>query len=206
MTRHDAGAVPVSAWLAMTRRGALLRMLALLALAAPALPVQAFDLSDLAALRMRVAESTARFHETRHIAAVARPVERTGTLHYRRPDQLEMNVVTPRPEQLVISGRTLRVSTPSGARTLSLDSEPALLAWTESLRATLAGDIAALSRYFDARLSGGEDAWTLVLEPRDPVLRSQIATIVIGGAGANVRRVEMREQGGDDAVMEIVPQ
>jgi outer membrane lipoprotein-sorting protein len=166
----------------------------------------AFDLEGLAALRARVTESTARFHETRHIGALTAPVERTGTLSYRRPDHLEMNVETPQPEKLVIDGGTLRVTTASGVRTLSLDSAPALLAWTESLRATLAGDIASLSRHFDTRLSGDEHAWSLALEPRDPVLRSQIASIVIGGSGETIARVEMREQGGDDAVMEIAAQ
>jgi outer membrane lipoprotein-sorting protein len=166
----------------------------------------AFDLEGLAASRAHVTESTARFHETRHIGALTAPVERTGTLSYRRPDHLEMNVETPRPEKLVIDGGTLRVTTAAGVRTLSLDSEPALLAWTESLRATLAGDIASLSRHFETRFSGDEHAWSLTLEPRDPVLRSQIASIVIGGAGEAIARVEMREQGGDDAVMEITAQ
>lgn len=181
-------------------------LLGIVALAAWAPQADAFDLEGLAALRVRVTESTARFREIRHIGALTAPVERTGTLSYRRPDHLEMNVETPRPEKLVIDGGTLRVTTASGVRTLSLDSEPALLAWTESLRATLAGDIASLSRHFDTRLSGDEHAWSLALEPRDPVLRSQIASIVIGGAGETIARVEMREQGGDDAVMEITAQ
>jgi outer membrane lipoprotein-sorting protein len=181
-------------------------LLFVLALMTVAQPANAFDLADLAALRMRVAESAARFHETRHIGALAAPVERTGTLLYRRPGHLEMNVETPLPEQLVIDGRRLRLTTASGVRTLSLDGEPALLAWTESLRATLAGDTPALLRHFDAELSGSEDAWTLTLDPHDQVLRSQIAAIVISGAGATVRRIETHEQGGDDAVMEIVPQ
>jgi len=181
-------------------------LLGIVALAAWAPRAFAFDLEGLAALRARVTESSARFHEIRHIGALTAPVERTGTLSYRRPDHLEMNVETPRPEKLVIDGGTLRVTTASGVRTLSLDGEPALLAWTESLRATLAGDIASLSRHFDTRLSGDEHAWSLALEPRDPVLRSQIASIVIGGAGEAIARVEMREQGGDDAVMEITAQ
>lgn len=188
------------------RRWLPIALLGIVALAAWAPRADAFDLEDLAALRGRVTESTARFHETRHIGALTAPVERTGTLLYRRPDHLEMNVETPRPEKLVIDGGTLRVTTASGVRTLSLDSEPALLAWTESLRATLAGDIASLSRHFDTRLSGDEHGWSLALEPRDPVLRSQIASIVIGGAGEAIARVEMREQGGDDAVMEITAQ
>ena len=132
--------------------------------------------------------SAARFRETRHIATLTAPIERTGTLVYRRPDHLEMNVVTPRAEQFVIDGATLRLRSADGERTLALDSEPALLAWTESLRATLAGDVAALTRYFVPTLSGNAGAWTLTLEPRDAALRAQVASIVIDGGGDAIRR------------------
>jgi len=164
----------------------------------------AFSLDDLAALRAGVQQDQARFREVRHLAALTAPIERSGTLAYRRPDHLEMNVETPAPERLVIDRGRLTITTAKGERTLVLDSEPALLAWTESLRATLAGDVAALSRHFDVRLSGTVAAWTLALVPREPALAAQIAAIDIGGEGANVRRVRVRERGGDDSVMDIV--
>ena len=177
----------------------------IVALAAWAPRAFAFDLEGLAALRARVSESSARFHETRHIGALTTPVERTGTLSYRRPDHLEMNVETPSPERLVIDRGRLTITTATGERTLALDSEPALLAWTESLRATLAGDIGALSRHFSIELSGAATGWTLALVPRDPGLAAQIATIDIAGSGAAARRVSVRERGGDDSVMDIDP-
>jgi outer membrane lipoprotein-sorting protein len=163
----------------------------------------AFSLDDLAALRAGVQQDQARFHEVRHLAALTAPIERSGTLAYRRPDHLEMNVETPAPERLVIDRGRLTITTAKGERTLVLDSEPALLAWTESLRATLAGDAAALSRHFDVHLSGTAAAWTLVLVPLEPALASQIAAIDIAGEGASVRRVSVRERGGDDSVMDI---
>ncbi|HEY7904212.1 MAG TPA: LolA-related protein [Casimicrobiaceae bacterium] len=163
----------------------------------------AFSLDDLAALRAGVQQDHARFREIRHLAALTAPLQRSGTLAYRRPDHLEMNVEAPAPERLVIDRGRLTITNASGERTLVLDSEPALLAWTESLRATLAGDVAALSRHFDVQLSGTAVAWTLALVPRDPALASQIAAIDIAGEGASVRRVRVRERGGDDSVMDI---
>jgi len=189
-----------------SRRARVQRAAALgCALSLAACAAQAFELGDLAVARQRVAASAARFHEIRHIATLAAPIERSGTLSYRRPNHLAMSVVTPQPEELVIDGNTLRVSTPKGERTVALDSEPVLLAWTESLRATLAGDVPALSKYFVPTLSGDAGGWKLSLEPRDPVLHAQIAVIVIEGAGDALRRVEVRETGGDDAVMDITP-
>lgn len=171
----------------------------------PAPVSAAFGLDDLAALRAGVQQDRARFHETRRLAALTTPIERSGTLAYRRPDHLEMNVETPSPERLVIDRGRLTITTATGERTLALDSEPALLAWTESLRATLAGDIGALSRHFSVELSGAATGWTLALVPRDPGLAAQIATIDIAGSGAAVRRVSVRERGGDDSVMDIDP-
>jgi outer membrane lipoprotein-sorting protein len=206
MPAHDARRRAVGGFCRGRRLGAWRAMALAATLAATAAPTLAFDLAELVASRQRVTEGTARFHETRHVSALAAPVEREGTLLYRRPDYLEMNVESPRAERMVISGRTLRLTTPSGERTLALDSEPALLAWTESLRATLAGDLPALSRFFATKLTGDASAWTLTLEPRDAILRAQIASILIGGAGDAIRRIEMREQGGDDTVMDITPQ
>src|SRR5665213_1785354 len=135
-----SGRLPMCSRRARVQRAAALGC----ALSLAACAAQAFELGDLAVARQRVAASAARFHEIRHIA----------TLAYRRPDHLAMSVVTPQPEELVIDGNTLRVSTPKGERTVALDSEPVLLAWTESLRATLAGDVPALSKYFVPTLSG----------------------------------------------------
>lgn len=164
----------------------------------------AFGLEQLAASLAGVAQREADFRETRHLAALTSPIVRTGTLAYLRPDRLEMNVETPTREQMVIEGDVLTLRSRAGVRTLRLDSEPALRAWTESLRATLAGDVPSLTRHFVSTLDGTPDAWRLALEPRDPALHGQIAAIDITGKGTAVTRVEIVEQDGDRSVMDIV--
>lgn len=177
---------------------------AIAAMSGVATAAGAFGLEELAASLAGIARSDADFRETRHLAALTAPIVRTGTLAYVRPDRLEMNVESPAHEQLLIDGGVLTVRSPSGVRTLRLDSEPALRAWTESLRATLAGDVPSLTRHFAATLAGTVDAWKLALEPRDATLRTQIATIDISGKGASITQVEIVEQDGDRSVMEIV--
>ena len=191
---------------------ASMRAAAMIAIAWAAIAVAAdvvtgsgpFGLEQLAASLAGVTQREADFRETRHLAALTAPIVRAGTLAYVRPDRLEMNVETPTREQLVIDGGVLTVRSPAGVRTLRLDSEPSLRAWTESLRATLAGDVPSLTRHFVATLAGTPDAWKLALEPRDPTLHAQIAEIDITGTGASVTRVEIVEQDGDRSVMEIV--
>jgi outer membrane lipoprotein-sorting protein len=184
-------------------RGPLALLLAATWLAAT--PAHAFDVADVMALRQPVAAGTATFRESRHIATLAAPMERSGRLAYRRPDHLEMNVELPRKEQVVVDGATLRLRNAKGERTLALDSAPALRASIESLRATLAGDGATLARFFDVRAAGSAAAWTLELVPRDATLKDQVASIAIGGRGAAIVRMEVREQGGDVSIMDIVP-
>ena len=87
-------------------RGCRRASLVALAVARTATAAMRSTSRQLAALRAGAcSESAARFRETRHISALAAPIERSGTLLYRRPDHLEMNVETPRAEQLVIERR-----------------------------------------------------------------------------------------------------
>lgn len=170
-----------------------------------AVPAQAFDLADVIALRQPVTAGTATFREVRHISTLTAPVERIGRLAYRRPDYLEMNVEAPHKEQVVVSGNTLRLRNAQGERTLALDSVPPLAASIEGLRATLAGDAVTLARFFDVRVAGSASAWTLDLAPRDPALRAQVDGISISGRGSAILRMQVREAGGDQTVMDIVP-
>lgn len=191
---------------------AAIRAAAMIAIAGAAIAATAgvataaspFGLEQLAASLAGESRREADFRETRHLAALTAPIVRTGTLVYVRPDRLEMNVATPAPEQLVIDGGILTMRSASGVRKLRLDSEPLLRAWTESLRATLAGDLPSLTRDFLATLAGTPDAWKLALEPRDATLRAQVAVIDITGKGSAVTQVEIVEQDGDRSVMDIV--
>src|SRR5262249_46700578 len=68
----------------------------LLASAIPSLVLAAlpdFDLAQLMAILAQVDQSVVAFEETRHFALLTTPVVRHGTLHYARPDRLEMHVV-----------------------------------------------------------------------------------------------------------------
>jgi outer membrane lipoprotein-sorting protein len=164
-----------------------------------------FALGDLCATRAAVAGGNARFRETRTVAALKSPLERSGTLVYRRPDHLEMDVEAPRAEHLVIDGGRLTVDGARGRREIALADEPALLASTESLRATLAGDCASLQRFFTATLAGAAADWTLALVPRDPSLAALVTRVDIAGREAMVRQVTITDANGDVTRMDIEP-
>jgi hypothetical protein len=71
----------------------------------------------------------------------------------------------------------------------------------ESIRATLAGDRAALERVFRLQYSGNLAHWTLVLVPLDREIAKAVAQVSIEGAKDDLSRVEIRQADGDRSLM-----
>jgi len=165
----------------------------------------ALALSELAATLATVPESRARFTDVRTVAALGSPLERYGTLWYARPGKLEMVVAGPVPERLSVVDGTMTIESRGTTRVVDLRSQPPLLAWIEGIRATLAGDEAALRRHFEPTVSGTLERWTLVLVPRDARLRAVVARVSIAGERERVRTIEVDEVSGDRSVMTIAP-
>ncbi|WP_324613789.1 LolA family protein, partial [Achromobacter xylosoxidans] len=69
--------------------------------------------------------------------------------------------------------------------------------------AVLAGDTRGLRENFDLTLTGGADAWQLVLLPRSALLRQIFENIQING-GKLVDRIELREVQGDRSVLQMI--
>ena len=152
---------------------------------------------------------TVRFAETRTSALLKAPIESSGTLTYAAPSRLEKRTLAPRDERFAVDGDTAVVEMP--ARTpgekrrveLRLGEYPAIRAFVESIRGTLAGDLAALRRYYRVELEGTWSDWRLHLLPADPQMAELVLKVVIGGAGGEVRRIEILEASGDRSVMTI---
>jgi len=152
-----------------------------------------------------VPASQARFTETRHMAVLQAPLVLSGQLAYIRPDQLEKHVLSPYDERSRIRGATVTVEnrTRKTTRMLSLGSAPAALALVESLRATLAGDLAALERHYSVRFAGTRDDWVITLAPRAGDLASAITAVRLAGSATRLTLFEVVESGGDRSTMTI---
>ena len=152
-----------------------------------------------------VPRARARFTETKHVALLKAPLTLTGTLSYERPDRLEKHVLAPYDERIAITGTQVTVENNTRGRTqnVSVASNPTLLALIESLRATLAGDLAALERHFEVTLERKVDQWTIALVPREPGTLALITRISLTGSGAQLRRIDIEEAGGDRSEMSI---
>jgi outer membrane lipoprotein-sorting protein len=148
----------------------------------------------------------AKFVETKYFSTLSTPLELSGTLAYRAPDHLEKRTLRPLAERLVLDGDTLVVDDGRRQKTYALERNAPLRAFVESIRATLAGDLDALKRYYDVTLTGAPGAWRLVLRPTEPSMQSLVSEIRIGGRQASVERIELFTPAGDRSLMTIFPE
>lgn len=177
----------------------------LLGLLCAALPARAAEwgLPQLMSGFAAVQESRARFQEEKHLAILSEPLKLSGTLRYVRPDRIEKHITRPYAESMRIKGDQLEWEAQGKTRTLSLRSQPQLWALAESLRATLAGDLAALQKHYTIKLDGTPAQWSMTLEPRYDSLSQFVEQIRMQGANSRLRQVDIVEANGSRSLMKI---
>jgi outer membrane lipoprotein-sorting protein len=164
-------------------------------------------LEDVMARLAQVGASRAEFVETKTMAFLEKPIVSTGTLAYERPGRLERHTRTPHEERMIVAGDDITIEIPAKKqkRTFGLRLNPVLWGFIESIRATLAGDLKTLERFYWVRLSGETARWTLDLEPRDAAMSRYVQAIRLSGGTGGLERVEVFEANGDRADMRIKP-
>jgi len=153
-----------------------------------------------------VRSARARFTETKYLKMLDRPIESSGTLAYDAPSRLEKLTLSPKRERMLVEEDkvTLETGTQPKRRVLSITDHPLLRAFIESIRATLAGDLATLERFYRVEFSGSADHWRLKLEPADAKTKSVVRVIRITGSGGEIGSVEVEQSDGDRSVMTMV--
>jgi outer membrane lipoprotein-sorting protein len=165
---------------------------------------QGWGLAQLMEAMRGVRHATGVFSEKKFMHMLKQPIQSVGTLTYRAPDRLEKRTTAPEQSDLTVIGDRLLITQPNGdKREISLSDIPQISALVESIRATLAGDIAALDRYYAPTITGSAAQWQLELQPRDPNLQKMVAAIRIQGEGTALRRVDTTDPDGDRTEMSI---
>ena len=149
--------------------------------------------------------SRVTFVEKKYIAALDRPLESSGELIYLPPDRLEKRTIKPKLETLVIDKNTLTIERNGAKRSIALASYPEVAAFTESLRATLAGDLASLMRDYRVEVDGTREQWRLVLLPSDPKIATVLSRVLATGKRARIESIEILQADGNRSVMAIAP-
>ena len=146
------------------------------------------------------------FTEVQQLAMLDRPLESSGELLYEAPDRLEKRTLKPKAQTLILEHGVLTARRGHRTHVMALRDYPQVVPFVESIRATLAGDRAALERYFRVQFDGTLGAWTLLLVPVDTTLAGAVKDIRIQGERDAVRTVEIRQRDGDRSRLSIGPE
>jgi outer membrane lipoprotein-sorting protein len=191
------------------------RAIALFALmvAGCTLPVGSAQAADAAAWNLKqlmqglgqVKTAKGRFVERKYLSVLSEPLESSGTLVYTAPDKLEKNTLLPKPESLLVDQEKLTFDRGAGQqrRTLVLQDYPEIWAFVESIRATLAGDLSTLNRFYIVSLEGDVADWQLLLQPNEQKMQAIVRSIRIRGSADWVNSIEIQEADGDRSVMTV---
>ena len=147
----------------------------------------------------------ASFVEKKFVALLDKPVESRGELVFTPPSRLEKRTTAPRPDSVVVDGDVLTLDRAGRKQSLRLREHPAIAVLVESIRATLAGDLASLTKTYSTALAGDAAQWRLTLRPLDPSLGTLVERLEIAGSQAQVRTVEIFQADGDRSVMTLTP-
>jgi outer membrane lipoprotein-sorting protein len=145
----------------------------------------------------------ATFVERKYLAVLDRPVESSGELSFTPPARLEKRTLKPKPELLLLDGDSVTVEREGKRHTLSLSQYPQVAALVDSVRATLAGDGAALRRSYRVELDGTPAHWFLTLFPSDTQMAAVVLRVRISGGGDRLHSIEIRQADGDHSLMTI---
>ncbi|MDJ0389536.1 outer membrane lipoprotein carrier protein LolA [Roseomonas sp. E05] len=173
--------------LSCSRRAAL-RLAVLLAWPGAVLAQTAVTLESVMAALAARRSGEAGFTESKEIPELDAPLRSTGTLAWAAPDRLEKHTLAPVEEILRVEGDRLFLARPAQnlQRSMGLDDVPEIRPLVESIRATLAGDLATLQRHFEIGFRPEGTGWRMWLTPRSLRVRAALQSVEITGRGGEL--------------------
>lgn len=189
----------------MSIRGLAEALLATVLALASTVAAAQWSLSELMAALAARGSGEAQFTEHRYVPVLDAPVLSSGTLRFVAPDRIEKHTLAPRAESLILAGDQLTLRQGTRARSLALGDLPDQGLAINSLRGTMAGDLAALRRGWNVELRGERRQWTLELTPLASAVGRYIEAVQIDGRQDQVNRIEIRQADGVRSVMQVTP-
>ena len=132
-------------------------------------------------------------------------MESSGELLYDAPDRLEKRTLKPKPESVVLEHGVITARRGHRTYVLNLSDYPQIVPLIDSIRATLAGDRAALEHLFKVNFEGDLESWKLRLTPADSTVARSVREIRIEGARDTIHSVEIQQADGDRSPLTMGP-
>jgi hypothetical protein len=150
-------------------------------------------------------QAEVRFEETAFSNLLTQPLKTQGILRFTPPTGLEKHITAPHDERYLVEGDTVlfESKTKGTNRTISLHDYPALRAFIEAFRSTLANDVITLKRFYSVTLQGEPQRWVLILRPLDKAVQELVESIRFSGEREHLSIIEINAPDGDRSVMVI---
>jgi hypothetical protein len=173
-----------------------------------ALAQVALDTQSLMQVLAEVKEAELTFIERRTSAFLVDEIKLTGRMFYQAPDKIEKFVETPFLENIKIAGDKILIEKisdngDSSFQSYSLSSLDALNTTVEGIRATLSGDLTALTNNYEVELSGDMSNWSVLLIPKSPQVLEVIEKIAVSGSNSQIRVIETFDADGDESRLDL---
>ncbi len=148
---------------------------------------------------------TGTFEQSKTVKGFKKPFKSNGSYEVKKGEGVKWNTLKPFASELTVSADSIR-SVQGGAENFSLDAktEPTVRVITQLLFSLLAGDLNALSAYFDAKGTVEGREWNIELTPKPGPLAKVFLRISLKGDSA-VRSVHMQEVSGDATLISLTP-
>jgi len=188
----------VRPWLA----GVSLLLLGLLLQSVRAAEIQ---LAELMSMLSQVKQIDAAFVETRHSSFLNTALKLNGRIKYEAPGKFSKETLSPFSETITLDKSFITIVQRDGdiSREVSVDSNPVISGFVESVRSTLAGDSTVLEEHFSVALNGSRPDWSLSLSPRNTRMMKLVERIVIRGQEQQLVSIETVERDGDVSLILI---
>jgi hypothetical protein len=166
------------------------------------------DTQSLMQVLAEVKEAELTFVEHRTSAFLVDEIKLTGRMVYQAPDKIEKFVETPFLENIKIVGDKILIEKisnngDSSFQSYSLSSLGALNTTVEGIRATLSGDLTALSDNYEVELSGDMSDWSVLLIPKSPQVLEVIEKIAVSGSNGKIKVIETFDADGDESRLDL---
>jgi outer membrane lipoprotein carrier protein LolA len=138
------------------------------------------------------------FHDQKHIALLARPLQSAGVIYFDRDRGIVRSTTTPHAEKAVLTRTALRIQKGNRVEDIPLDKSKDLQAFALIFPTLLRGERPAIERSFELALYGRADAWwALELTPRSDTLRALVRRVVVFGRAGELVALQIAETSGD---------
>ncbi len=163
---------------------------------------QPVDVQALMQLLGRVERAEVAYQERVESGLIDTAIGTRGNLVYQAPDRIRR--ISDDGDGFALEGDRMQlIKGNQVADALDVSEIKPLAALVGALRATFAGDLAALQADYRLHYGTTEQAWTLDLAPRAIALSPLLQRIRIIGDGATIETIEMLEANGDRRTLQM---